>query len=123
MLFRSLFEEARAIELNERLATNQRGHHSAAQLLTAATAGGYHALGWNDGGWLALGGRADFVTVGLNSVRTAGGGTTLENVVYTVTAADVTNLVVDGQTVVANGAHATIDVATELATAIREVTA
>jgi len=118
-----LFEEASAIELNERLATNQRGHHSAAQLLTAATAGGYHALGWNDGGWLALGGRADFVTVGLNSVRTAGGGTTLENVVYTVTAADVTNLVVDGQTVVANGAHATIDVATELATAIREVTA
>ena len=118
-----LFEEARATELNARLATNQRGHHTAAELLTAATAGGYHALGWNDGGWLAMGGRADFVTVELNSVRTAGGGLTLENVAYAATAADVTNLVVNGQTVVANGTHATIDVATELATAIREVTA
>ena len=38
-----LFEEARAVELDERLATGVRGHHSAADLLRAATAGG-HAL-------------------------------------------------------------------------------
>jgi len=117
-----LFEEARAIELNERLATNQRGHHTAAELLTAATANGYHALGWSDGGCLALGGRADFVTVALDSVRTAGGGMNLENVVYAATAADVTNLVVNGQTVVANGTHAKINVAAELAAATHEVT-
>jgi len=79
-------------------------------------------LGWSDGGCLALGGRADFVTVALDSVRTAGGGMNLENVVYAATAADVTNLVVNGQTVVANGTHAKINVAAELAAATHEVT-
>ena len=40
------FEEARAIELDERLATGVRGAHRAPDLLRAATAGGYAALGW-----------------------------------------------------------------------------
>jgi hypothetical protein len=43
-------------------------------------------------------------------------------VVYAATAADVTNLVVNGQTVVANGTHAKINVAAELAAATHEVT-
>ena len=44
------FEEARAIELDERLATGVRGAHRAPDLLAAATAGGYAALGWPEGG-------------------------------------------------------------------------
>ena len=50
-----LFEEARAIELDERLATGVRGLHRAAALLRAATAGGYAALGWPDGGRIEAG--------------------------------------------------------------------
>ena len=40
-----LFEEARAIELDERLASGERGRHSAAELLRAATEGGTPASG------------------------------------------------------------------------------
>ena len=41
-----LFEEARAVELDERLAGGARGMHRAADLLRAATADGHAALGW-----------------------------------------------------------------------------
>jgi formiminoglutamate deiminase len=67
-----LFEEARGMELNERLRTRRRGHWTAAALLRAATADGHAALGWPDCGIIEPGGRADFVTVALDSVRTAG---------------------------------------------------
>ena len=40
-----LFEEMRAVELDERLATMRRGHWSAAELLTAATTTGHASLG------------------------------------------------------------------------------
>jgi formiminoglutamate deiminase len=66
------FEEARAIELDERLATGVRGNHSPAQLLDAATAGGYESLGWAGGGRLAAGAPADLVNVALDSVTLAG---------------------------------------------------
>ena len=45
-----LLEEARAMELNERLRTRTRGHWTAAALLRAATADGHAALGWPDAG-------------------------------------------------------------------------
>jgi formiminoglutamate deiminase len=66
------FEEARAIELDERLATGVRGNHSPAQLLEAATAGGYESLGWPGGGRLAAGAPADLVNLALDSVTLAG---------------------------------------------------
>jgi formiminoglutamate deiminase len=66
------FEEARAIELDERLATGVRGNHSPAQLLEAATAGGYESLGWPGGGRLAAGAPADLVNVSLDTVTLAG---------------------------------------------------
>jgi cytosine/adenosine deaminase-related metal-dependent hydrolase len=59
-----LFEEARAVELDERLATLERGHWEPAELLEAATAGGATALGWPDCGRIAEGALADFVTRG-----------------------------------------------------------
>ena len=40
-----LFEEVRAVELDERLRTRSRGHWTAAELLGAAT-GGHASLGW-----------------------------------------------------------------------------
>jgi formiminoglutamate deiminase len=66
------FEEARAIELDERLATGVRGSHSPAQLLEAATAGGYESLGWPGGGRLAAGAPADLVNISLDTVTLAG---------------------------------------------------
>jgi formiminoglutamate deiminase len=118
-----LFEEARAVELDERLATLQRGTHGVEALLAAATAEGHRCLGWPDAGRLAVGHRADLVTVALDSVRTAGtaGAHALAGVVFAATAADVRHVVVDGEVVVDAGAHRRIDVAGELRASISEV--
>ncbi len=117
-----MFEEARATELDERLARRERGVITAERLLRAATADGQHALGWTDAGTLTVGARADFVAVNLNSIRTAGGSAAVETIVFAATAADVTDVVVDGRIVVADGRHRGIDdPAAELAAAISEL--
>ncbi|MDX2378626.1 MAG: formimidoylglutamate deiminase [Acidimicrobiia bacterium] len=117
------FEEARAIELDERLASGERGVHSTASLLEMASANGHRSLGWDDAGMIAIGSRADLVTVSLDSVRTAGSGSgsALESALFSATAADVCDVVVDGVPVVADGRHARIDVAAELAASIGEL--
>jgi formiminoglutamate deiminase len=106
-----LFEEARAVELDERLSTERRGHWPAADLLHAATAAGHASLGRGDAGVLAAGHAADFVTVGLDSIRTAGTGPELavESTVYAATAADVRHVVVGGRVVVCEGVHQLVD--------------
>jgi formiminoglutamate deiminase len=105
-----LFEEARAVELNERLATERRGHHRPADLLTAATEAGMTALGW-DAGHLAPGHLADLVTVDPRSVRLAGTrrADTVDHLVFAATAADVTSVVVSGRQVVRDGHHLLAD--------------
>jgi formiminoglutamate deiminase len=106
-----LLEEARGTELDERLASERRGHWPAADLLRAATAAGATSLGWPEAGRLEPGGLADFVTVGLDSVRLAGARpeTLLESVVFAGAAADVREVVVGGRRVVAGGRHALVD--------------
>ena len=117
-----LFEEARATELDERLARRRRGIIPADRLLTAATLDGQQALGWTDAGVLRVGARADLVAVDLASLRTAGGGATVENVVFAAAAADVTDVVVDGRVVVADRRHRGIDdVSAALAGSISEL--
>lgn len=116
-----LLEEARAMELNERLRTRTRGHWTAAQLLRAASAAGHAALGWSDAGRLEAGARADFATVALDSVRTAGPVARLgaETAVFAASSADVRHTVVAGRHVVRDGVHTTVpDVPTALAEAI-----
>jgi len=103
-----LFEEARGVELDERLATHRRGHLSAAFLLDAATVNGHRALGWSDAGELAPGMRADLVAVDLESPRTAGVGASAEVAVFAAAAPDVTDVVVDGRPVVRDRAHARV---------------
>ncbi|MFJ8055132.1 formimidoylglutamate deiminase [Streptomyces sp. NPDC096142] len=102
-----LLEEARAMELNERLRTRTRGHWTAAALLRAASADGHAALGWTDAGTLEAGALADFTTIALDSVRTAGPVPRLgaETAVFAATAADVRHTVVGGRHVVRDGAH------------------
>jgi formiminoglutamate deiminase len=84
-----LFEEMRAVEMHERLASQQRGHWSALELLAAATYDGHRSLGFDDAGRIAAGQRADLVTVDLDSIRTRGTGASAETAVFAATAADV----------------------------------
>ncbi len=118
-----LFEEARAVELDERLATGARGNHWITDLLTAMTATGHRRLGWPEAGRIAVGAAADLVTVSLRSPRTAGVASehALAAAVYAATAADVTDVVVGGERVVRSGRHRSIDVAAELDATIRDV--
>ncbi|WP_330305060.1 MULTISPECIES: formimidoylglutamate deiminase [unclassified Streptomyces] len=116
-----LFEEARAMELNERLRTRTRGHWTAAALLRAASADGHAALGWADAGILEPGALADFTTIALDSVRTAGPLPRLgaETAVFAATGADVRHTVVAGRHVVRDGEHTLVpQVPTALADAI-----
>jgi formiminoglutamate deiminase len=111
------FEEARGLEMNERLATERRGHFSPAELLTAAT--NHAAIGWTDAGAIAVGRRADLVAVSLDSSRTAG--VEPAGAIYAATAADVTHVVADGRMIVADGRHTAFDVPAELRSSVRAV--
>ncbi|MFE0433392.1 formimidoylglutamate deiminase [Streptomyces nigra] len=116
-----LLEEARAMELNERLRTRTRGHWTAAALLRAASADGHAALGWDGAGTLEPGALADFTTIALDSVRTAGPLPRLgaETAVFAASAADVSHTVVAGRHVVRDGAHTLVpDVPRALADAV-----
>ncbi|MGZ8704579.1 MAG: formimidoylglutamate deiminase [Aeromicrobium sp.] len=71
-----MFEEARAVEMNERLASGIRGAWSASELGEAATVTGYESLGFGSG---------DPITLSTDSVRLAGA----TNPLWAATAADV----------------------------------
>lgn len=113
------FEEARAIELHERLVSGERGTFSAQELAATMTAG-HGSLGWHDAGSIAVGRRADLVTVALDSQRTAGSapGAVGEALVFAATTADVRHVMIDGVSVVENGRHLHLDVAAELVATI-----
>ena len=114
-----LFEEVRAVELNERLRDEHRGHFEVAELVAAASQAGHLALGWPDAGVLVPGARADLVTVRLGTVRTAGYDDPAPAVVFAATASDVTHVVVDGRPIVQDGRHLLVpDVPTALTRAI-----
>jgi formiminoglutamate deiminase len=117
-------EEARAIELDERLATGVRGGHSGGALLEAASACGYASLGWPEGGGLQEGALADFICLRTDGLRLAGLGPEelIDGVVFAAQAADVRDVVVGGELVVRDGSHTSLDVARELAAAIAAVT-
>ncbi|SFJ73273.1 formimidoylglutamate deiminase [Streptomyces pini] len=118
-----LLEEARAMELDERLRTRARGHWTASQLLRAATEFGQAAIGWPEAGRLEAGRLADFATIALDTVRTAGPPPRLgaETAVFAATSADVRHTVVGGRHVVRDGVHRSVpDVPAALAEAIQQ---
>jgi formiminoglutamate deiminase len=119
-----LLEEARRVELGERLATQERGHFTAAELASAATADGHASLGWPGAGQIAPGALADLVTVGLDTPRTAGAAaaTALESVIFGASAADIQSVVAGGRDIVTDGRHLLVpDVPAALSAAIRAV--
>ncbi|WP_196780976.1 formimidoylglutamate deiminase [Nocardioides sambongensis] len=79
------FEEIRAVETDERLASLVRGRFHAADLL---------GLG---GGRIAAGAPADLVTIDLRSPRTAGAGADEHAAVFAATAADVVRVMARGR--------------------------
>jgi formiminoglutamate deiminase len=115
-----LLEEARAVELDERLASLRRGGHSPAALLRMATADGHASIGWSDAGRIEVGAIADLTSLRLDSVRTAGIGAVdaIAGAVFAATAADVHHVVVGGRIVVRDGCHVAMDVAAELGRAL-----
>jgi len=98
-----LFEEMRAVEMDERLATERRGHWTATELLAAATSTGQQSLGWDDAGRIEVGQRADLVTLDTTTPRTAGTGADVHTTVFAATSADITHVVVDGRVVFRKG--------------------
>jgi formiminoglutamate deiminase len=97
-----LFEEIRAIELDERLVTGRRGLHQPHDLLATAT------------------GTVDRIAIDLDSVRLAGfdPDDPVPMIVAAATAADVTDVEINGRVVVQDRQHVSIDVAAELRVAI-----
>jgi formiminoglutamate deiminase len=116
-----LLEEARAVELDERLASGIRGSHDAPGLLQMASEVGHASLGWPEAGRIASGALADLTTIGLESVRLAGTRPehALDAVVFAATAADVRHVVISGRVVVSGGRHVSIDVPAELEAVLR----
>jgi formiminoglutamate deiminase len=107
------FEEARLVELHQRLATGRRGLHPPADLLAAATGGAA----------LQRGQPADLCAVDLDGVRPAGADLDdpVPMLVAAAAAADVTDVVVGGRHVVRGGVHTGLDVAASLRAAIAAV--
>jgi formiminoglutamate deiminase len=115
-----LLEEARTVELDERLASGVRGSHDAPALLQMAGEHGHASLGWADAGRIEPGALADLTTIDLESVRLAGTrpDDAIDAAVFAATAADVRHVVVGGRVIVADGRHASIDVPAELKAAL-----
>ena len=106
------FEEMRGLEMNERLMSHQRGTFDAAQLMSIGGKNGYESLGWN-GGAIAVGAVADFITVSTDSVRLAGP-QGLAGIVFAATSADVRTVIVAGEEVVSDAKAETVLVAEAL---------
>jgi formiminoglutamate deiminase len=117
------FEEMRAVELDQRLITGERGHHAPVQLLRAACEKGHASIGWPEAGRIEAGAVADLVTVALDGVRMAGGDPehVLASLVFAAAPADVRRVMIDGRTIVADGRHVAIDVAVELRDSISDI--
>jgi formiminoglutamate deiminase len=109
-----LFGEVQLLEGDQRAMSLQRGRFALDELRTALTV--HASLGWPDAGRLAVGARADLVSVRLDTVRTAG--VDPAQVVLAAAAADIDTVVVGGSVVVRSGEHRLGDVGALLSDAI-----
>ncbi|NND01564.1 MAG: formimidoylglutamate deiminase [Acidimicrobiia bacterium] len=99
-----MFEEARGVELHDRLRTGRRGVHQGATLLDAATQQGAVSIGWPEIGSLNIGSAADFVVIDPSSFALAGADS-LDGILFSATRNDVTDVYVGGTQTVAQRRH------------------
>jgi formiminoglutamate deiminase len=111
-----LLEEARGLEMDERLASGQRARFDIEDLVTALTDDGQRSLAWTDAGRIETGARADLTALRLDTPRTAG--TQPQQAILAATASDVHTVIVDGRLVVDDGRHVLGDIGRLLAEAI-----
>ncbi len=119
-----IFEEARAVEMDERLVSGVRGNHGAADLLRAATSTGHAAIGWPQAGRIEPGAIADLVTIGLDSTRLAGTPPrhAIDSLLFAGGAGDVRGVICGGREIVRDGRHLSIDVVGEMEAAVGALT-
>jgi cytosine/adenosine deaminase-related metal-dependent hydrolase len=110
-----LLEEARALEMNERLTALARWRFTPSELV-GAMVGGHQALGWPNAGRIAAGAWCDLVGIRLDTVRTAG--TELAQAPLAATSADVSDVIASGRHVVSAGRHLLGDVGSLVAESI-----
>lgn len=105
-----IFEEARGIELHARLATGRRGLFPPDALLASATTNGATSLGFSHRG-ITAGAPADFIVIDTDTPRLAGlqEASAMDSLVFSATAADVTEVFVAGSRIVEGGRHAMWD--------------
>lgn len=99
-----IIEEARGVEMHERLRSGKRGTFTISELGEIATINGAGSLGIS-GGRLEVGSPADITVVSLETPRTAGTGEGLGSVLLAACAADVTDVLVGGDWIVRGGYH------------------
>ncbi len=81
----------------------------AAQILAMASQNGYRAMGIEDAGEIAVGKRADFITIDLNQPHLYPTGNLTNTLLESVVASDVRDLVVDGTLLMKNRQVLTLD--------------
>jgi formiminoglutamate deiminase len=113
----NMFDEARALEMDERLVSLRRGRFGLTDLLDAATR--HESIGWDAAGRLEVGAKADLVAVRSDTPRTAG--TDPAEILLTASASDIDAVMVDGRFVVSDGEHVLGDVGSLLRSAIGEL--
>lgn len=118
-----LFEEARAVEYNDRARLQRRGVHPPETLMAAATTGGLRSLGWGDHTPLAPGSPADFVVIDPAAESLAGfeHRDGIAGVLFSGTPHAISRVVVGGETVVSNREVTAGHNASELAAVISEL--
>ena len=98
-----IFEEARVVEMAERVRSGRRGWFTSQDLVNMSTKQGYAALGWPEGGIIAAGALCDLVSVRVDTARTAGAQT--DQIPLVATGADVDMVVASGRVIAQRGEH------------------
>lgn len=108
-----LLEEARSLEMHERLSSLRRGRFRTAELVSALTR--HDSIGWN-AGRIEVGAPADLVAIRLDTPNTAG--VDPAEILMSAARSDIDSVMVDGRLIVTGGQHQLGDIGSLLNVAI-----
>lgn len=104
-----MMEVMRWTAVFSKIAERDSWRGTAAQVFTAATLGGAKALGRDDLGRISPGAKADLVMVDMNTLWMRPDHDPIRSLVFSATSRAVHTVIVDGETVVADGTILTLD--------------